>query len=137
MRPDSRIERVYLHRAPVDFRKQMDGLAALVEQTMAVSALSGSLFVFINRRRDKLKVLFWERNGFVVWYKRLEAERFPWPVRREPVPVELQTHGHMAYGGFSFFLSRNNKVATIVFEPSGYDVWRMRPHRTLHYRVLS
>jgi len=48
MRPDSRIERVYLHRAPVDFRKQMDGLAALVEQVMPGQALSGSLFVFIN-----------------------------------------------------------------------------------------
>lgn len=118
MRPDSRIERVYLHRAPVDFRKQMDGLAALVEQTMPVSALSGSLFVFINRRRDKLKLLVWERNGFVVWYKRLEAERFPWPTRREQTVLTL-----------------NGQQLNWLLD--GYDVWRMTPHRTLQYRVLS
>ena len=62
-------------------RRQMDGLAALVTGIMKQNPLSGGLFVFINKRRDKLKILMWERNGFVVWYKRLEQEKFQWPVR--------------------------------------------------------
>jgi len=48
--------------------------------------MSGALFVFINKRRDKLKILTWERNGFIVWYKRLEVQKFKWPVR-EPGTV--------------------------------------------------
>ena len=118
MRPDRAIERVYLHRAPVDFRKQMDGLGALVEQVMPVGPLSGALFVFINRRRDKLKILYWERNGFVIWYKRLEAERFAWPTRCEQSVITLT----------------GEQLNWLL---DGYDVWRMTPHRTLHYRVLS
>ena len=82
LRPERSIERVYLHRAPVDMRRQIDGLSILVREVMQTDALGGALFVFINRRRDKLKCLTWERNGFVIWCKRLERERFHWPRRR-------------------------------------------------------
>ena len=75
LRPDRSITNVYLHRAPIDMRRQIDGLAALVSGVMKQNPLSRSLFVFINKRRDKLKMLVWERNGFVVWYKRLEQEK--------------------------------------------------------------
>ena len=57
LRPDSAIERVYLHRAPIDMRKQMDGLSMLVKQAMQMDPLSGALFVFINKSRTKLKLL--------------------------------------------------------------------------------
>ncbi|MCW8126037.1 IS66 family insertion sequence element accessory protein TnpB [Microbulbifer halophilus] len=64
---------VYLYMAPVDMRKSIDGLAALVEQEMELSPAQEVLFVFCNRGRDKIKLLYWERNGFVVWYKRLST----------------------------------------------------------------
>ena len=79
LRPDRDVERVYLHRAPVDMRKQMDGLSILAKDVIQQDPMSGSMFVFINARRNKLKILVWERNGFIVWYKRLEQQRFHWP----------------------------------------------------------
>ena len=85
LRPDRDIELVYLHRAPVDMRKQMDGLAVLAQDVIRQDPTSGALFVFTNARRNKLKILTWERNGFIVWYKRLERHRFPWPRSGESV----------------------------------------------------
>lgn len=79
MRPDSALPKVYLHRHPVDFRKAVDGLAAIVEQSMELSPFSKALYVFINRRRNRLKILFWEDNGFCLYYKRLEEHKFHWP----------------------------------------------------------
>lgn len=70
---------VYLALEPVDMRKAMDGLSVLVEDVLGLNPLSGQLFVFGNRRGDKIKILYWERNGFWVLYKRLEKGRFQWP----------------------------------------------------------
>jgi len=70
LRPDRGIERVYLHRAPVDMRKQIDGLAILARDVIQQDPLQGAMFAFINARRNKLKILVWERNGFILWYKR-------------------------------------------------------------------
>ena len=62
---------VYLYAEFVDMRKSINGLAALVEQETELSPFDTTLFVFCNRQRDKIKLLLWERNGFVLWYKRL------------------------------------------------------------------
>ena len=70
---------VYLVREPVDLRKSIDGLSILVSQVLGQDPFSAQLFVFVNRRRDKLKALLWDRNGFVLYYKRLERGQFPWP----------------------------------------------------------
>ena len=78
IRPDPSTA-VYLYAEPVDMRKSIDGLALLVEQELDLSPFSPALFVFCNRGRDKIKLLYWERNGFVLWYKRLEKFRFYWP----------------------------------------------------------
>src|SRR5690242_1031455 len=78
LRPDRGIARVYLHRAPVDMRKQIDGLALLAKEVIGQDPSSGALFGFINARRNKLKLLVWEKNGFIVWYKRLERDKFHW-----------------------------------------------------------
>lgn len=80
---------VYLALEPVDMRKAMDGLSVLVEDTLGLDALSGQLFVFGNRRRDKIKILLWERNGFWVLYKRLEKARFKWPEATEEGVVQI------------------------------------------------
>jgi len=76
MRPDAKVEKVYLYPKPVDFRKSIDGLAALVELDIKVAVFEPVLFVFLNRPRNRVKILYWERNGFCLWLKRLESERF-------------------------------------------------------------
>ena len=117
LRPDRDIELVYLHRAPVDMRKQMDGLAVLAQDGIRQDPTSGALFVFTNARRNKLKILTWERNGFIVWYKRLERHRFPWPRSGEDVLTLTGQQLHWLL--------------------DGYDVWRMKPHEALHFSVFS
>lgn len=86
------VSAVYLHRAPVDFRKSINGLSVIVESEMSLSPLSGALFVFCNKKQDKLKVLYWDNSGFALWYKRLEREKFKCPRRMsEAVILNYQT----------------------------------------------
>lgn len=68
--------RVYLAAEPVDLRRGHDGLCALVRGQLALDPFAGHLFVFMGRRRDRIKILFWDRGGFVVYYKRLARGRF-------------------------------------------------------------
>jgi len=70
---------VYLAVGPTDMRKQTNSLAALVQGTLGRDPFGGQLFVFCNRRRTLIKVLYWDRNGFCLWQKRLEKHRFVWP----------------------------------------------------------
>lgn len=70
---------IYLHRDPVDFRKSINGLSVIVDEAMGLSPFDSGFFVFCNRRRDKLKVLYWDQTGFALWYKRLEKDKFKWP----------------------------------------------------------
>jgi transposase len=90
MRPPSAGVEVYLCLDPVDFRKQINGLAALVQDELSHDPFSEALFVFTNRRRDRVKILYWEASGFVLWMKRLERERFHWP-RGEGETVTLSS----------------------------------------------
>jgi transposase len=70
---------VYLATGPTDLRKSIDSLAAQVQEVLHLDPFSPSLFVFCNRTRDKLKILFWEHNGFWLYYRRLERGRFRGP----------------------------------------------------------
>ena len=76
-RLDSRLK-VFLHREAVDGRKSINGLALLVEQVLGLDPFVPAAFVFSNRRRDRIKILLWDRNGFWLLIKRLEADRFKW-----------------------------------------------------------
>lgn len=105
---------VFLHRDVVDFRKSINGLVGIVEDELEHDAYTGALFVFCNKARDKLKILYWDKTGFALWYKRLEKQKFKWP----------------------------NKVSNQVFELteqqlawllSGYDVVG---HDPLHYESV-
>ncbi len=69
-------QRIYLYKGAADMRKSFDGLGALVEAAFEGQLLSGSYFVFVNRRKTQVKVLYWDADGFAVWAKRLEQGMF-------------------------------------------------------------
>jgi len=71
--------RVFLGLGVTDMRKSINGLSALVEALLNLDPFSGHLYVFSNRRRNIVKILYWDRNGFCLWMKRLEKDRFKWP----------------------------------------------------------
>lgn len=71
--------RIYLYRSPCDMRKSFDGLCGLIRSELDADPLSGSLFVFVNRRRSMVKLLYWDRDGFMILYKRLERGCFKVP----------------------------------------------------------
>ena len=72
-------EKIWLYRQQIDFRKQIDGLMLLISDCLQKDPISGQLFVFRNRLGDKIKLLWWEDNGFWLFYKRLEKGRFKFP----------------------------------------------------------
>lgn len=117
--PDLHQMRVYLHRAPVDMRRQRNGLAALVRTVINQDPFSPALFCFIGKGRDKLKILYWDRNGFVVWYKVIEGkERFNWPRRAEESVVTFT----------------GEQLQWLL---QGYDVTKMKPHQALSFSHVS
>jgi len=73
---------IYVKPGKTDLRKQINGLSVLAQQEMKLDPFSGSLFLFSNRRRHLLKVLYWDKTGFCLWQKRLEKAKFPWPMNR-------------------------------------------------------
>ena len=81
--------RVYLAIGNTDMRKAINGLSILVESRFSLDPFSGHLFVFTNRRKNILKILYWDRNGFCLWQKRLEKHRFRWPESFDTV-VEIE-----------------------------------------------
>jgi transposase len=100
--------KVYLASAPVDLRRGHDGLGALVRSVLAGDPYSGHLFVFVGRRGDRVKVLYWDRGGFVVHYKRLAKGRFLVP-RSEAGTTHQMIDGvelGMLLGGFDLRATR-------------------------------
>lgn len=71
--------KVYIATGAIDMRKSFDGMSAIVSQTLKKDVFSGSLFVFCNKRGDKIKIFYWDRNGYCCWYKRLERGVFRLP----------------------------------------------------------
>jgi transposase len=112
------VSQIFLYRDHVDFRKSIDGLAAIVEMELRMNIFSGSLFLFVNRSRDKMKILYWSRNGFCLWYKRLERERFAWM---------------KGAGGLSCEIS----FEELRWLLEGIDIWTARPHKSLMYMANS
>jgi transposase len=70
---------VFLYRSPTDMRKSFHGLVALVESAVKQDPLSGSLFVFLNRQRDRIKILYWGQTGFCIWYQQLQQGTYQLP----------------------------------------------------------
>ena len=117
MRPSNDLPAVYLCRDAVDFRKGINGLAVLVEDTLIRDPFSEHLFVFCNRGRNRIKILYWERNGFCLWQKRLEKSRFHWPRRSDDEVVTLTSQ-------------------QLNWLLDGYDIARLKPHEKLHFSTV-
>ncbi len=83
-------KKLYIHRAPVDMRKSINGLSAIVSEEMKLDLKSNSLFIFINKGRTHMKILHFDRSGFAVWFKRLEDSRFPWPTKFEEETISIE-----------------------------------------------
>jgi len=82
--------RIYLATGATDLRRSIDGLSALVRERFDLDPLSGHLFLFRNRRGDRVKILLWDQSGFWVLYKRLEQGTFAWPSDADDAPVEMR-----------------------------------------------
>ena len=82
--------RVFLCARPVDMRKSFDGLSGLVQECFGQDLLTGHLFLFVNRRRDRLKALYFDHDGLAIWYKRLEAGSFQVPDAGRQDGIELR-----------------------------------------------
>lgn len=102
--------RAYVCRDLVDMRKGIDGLSYLVEPLLTQHPMSGHLFVFVGRDRHKVKILYWDRTGFALWYKRLERGKFPSP-------------GSLAQRGLS--------IAELHAWLEGIEIPALRPHQAV------
>jgi transposase len=109
---------VFIHRDPVDMRKAINGLSAIVEEAKMGQLMGLYLFVFSGRRRNTIKVLYFDRSGFALWQKRLEVDKFAWPKKHGDDVVHISTEQ------FQWLLD-------------GYDIWKMRPFKELHFDQVS
>lgn len=109
--------KVYLHRDPVDMRKSINGLSMIVLDDLSLSFEPGRVFVFVSRCGKKLKLLYWDRTGFALWYKRLEKQRFKWPKGHDDTVI----------------MSSADQLQKLLF---GFDVFQ-KPHIFLQYQQIS
>lgn len=117
MRALSYFDACYLCRRPIDGRKAINGLAALVEGDLNLDVFSSALFVFVNQTRTRLKILYWDRTGFALWIKRLEKDRFHWPESGTATSMQV-----------------SSKQLRWLLD--GYDIAKMKPHCTLEFSTV-
>ena len=88
--------RYYLYREPTDMRKGFDGLCGLVNDRLGENPMSGDVFIFLNKQRDRIKLLRWEPGGFVLFFKRLERGTFELPSLQKPDLSQVLDYGELA-----------------------------------------
>lgn len=109
--------KVYLATGVTDLRKSINGLSILVEDLLQSNPFSGHLFGFCNRNRSLVKVLYWDRNGFCLWMKRLEQDKFPWPSASSTVPLSVG----------------QRELAWLL---EGLELFQKKAHSDLHFQTL-
>ncbi len=109
--------KVYLAAGVTDMRKSIDGLMVLAQDVLEQDPFSSHLFVFCNRLRDKIKILYWHNNGFWLLYRRLEKQRFWWPSARDYSAIEVSTRE------LSWLLE-------------GLDITRVSAHKSAKYSLF-
>jgi transposase len=139
LRPSSALPEVYLYCQPVDFRRSYRGLAALVEQELGHTPFSGTLYVFINRHRNRIKCLFWEDNGFVLYAQRLALKA---SCRQRQTAFRLRLR-YKALAEEKFRWPRDDQTLLTISGQQlnwlldGYDLSALRGHKKLVYESLS
>ena len=81
---------ILIHKSPVDLRKSINGLSIIVSEELGLDLKTSSLFVFTNRRRSHMKILYFDKSGFALWLKRLEGTKFSWPKNIERDVIEIE-----------------------------------------------
>jgi transposase len=106
--------RVFVRPGATDLRKQINGLTILVQTAINEDPLSGHMYLFSNHEKRLLKVLYWDRNGFCMWQKRLERDRFPWP-RTEEAAREISLEQlRMLLAGIDFWNAHQSLAFSAV-----------------------
>lgn len=95
--------KIYLRPGRTDFRKAINGLAALVHERMELDPYSGNYFVFCNRTKTMLKILYYDTNGFCLWHKRLEEDKFRWPKNESEVREMTREEFRWLLQGLDFY----------------------------------
>jgi len=94
---------IYVKPGETDMRKQINGLSIIVQDELELDPFSGALFLFCNKRRHLLKILYWDKTGYCMWLKRLEKARFPWPMNRTEVQQIDLEHLRQLLAGINFW----------------------------------
>lgn len=104
---------VYLATGVTDMRKSINGLSLIVSEQFGHAPFNGSVFVFCNRSRDKLKILYWECNGFWLYYRRLDKGKFKWPAELNEQTVSLSLRElHWLLDGLSYLQTEAHTVVS-------------------------
>lgn len=138
LRPSVSLQRVYLYRKPIDFRKSYRGLAVIVEQELGHNPFSGQLYVFINRHRNRLKCLFWEHNGFVLYAQRLAVKA---SCRKRQTAFRLRLR-YKALAEEKFrWPNEDQSLLSVTGQQlnwllDGYAILQLQGHKKLHYEAV-
>ena len=124
---------IYLAQDPVDFRLGINGLSTMVEATLRFDPFSRNLFCFTNKRRNQIKVLYWQRSGFCLWLKRLEEEKFKWPVHLSPIKSESDLERASGTTRPPVVTLSEDQFLWLL---EGLDLKQLKPHRALEYRSV-
>ena len=114
MRDAGSFTEIYLHKKFVDMRKSINGLSQIIVDEMLRNPCDGALFVFVSKNRSLMKAVYWDRTGFALWQKRLEKERFRWPLKLQEDIVQISA----------------DQMQWLL---AGLDIVKAKPHETLRY----
>lgn len=95
--------KIFIKPGITDMRKQMNGLSIMIKDELQCDPFTGNLFLFSNKRNMLLKIIYWDRNGFCLWSKRLETDKFPWPKNEQEVIEITQEQFRMLLDGINFW----------------------------------
>lgn len=107
--------RIYLKPGVTDMRKSINTLVPIVQQEMKLDPFEAGYFVFCNKTRHLLKILYWDKTGFALWYKRLEKNKYPWPNTSEEVRKLDSTQIDWLLSGIDFFRSHQRLDYSVGF----------------------
>ncbi len=109
---------VFIDKDPVDMRRGINGLCEIVQLSQMGDLMGRNLFIFSGRRKNTIKILYFDKSGFCLWQKRLEKDKFPWPKKLQDQVVSLSPEQ------FAWLLE-------------GFDIWKVKPFKELYFEKVS